>query len=319
MPVVGITGASGFVGRRLVADFAARDWTVRAFSRTPFPVAAGVEWCAMPELTIDADWTGAFDGVDVVVHCAARVHVMDETSTDPLTDFRRVNRDGTLATARAAAAAGVGHFVFLSSIKVNGEGTPRDRPYCANDMPAPMDPYGVSKREAEDALFALAAEGLLRVSIIRPPLVYGTGVRANMAALMRLAVLGLPVPFGAIDNKRSLVFVGNLSSLVQRLVTARPEANLVYLASDGTDLSTGELYAAMTRAAGHSAMLIPIPEFAMTAALAVLGRRDYARRLFDSLVVDIAPTCAALGWEPPFSVEEGIGETMRAFLAERRA
>lgn len=317
MPLVAITGANGFVGRRLVADCAARGWAVRALSRTRIDGVA--EWRAMPELGPDADWTGTFDGIDAVVHCAARVHVMHETSSDPLADFRQVNRDGTLALARAAAAAGVRHFVFLSSIKVNGDGTPRDRPYRADDVPAPTDPYGVSKREAEDALLALAAETGMRVSIVRPPLVYGPGVRANMAALMKLAVRGVPVPLGAVGNCRSLVFVGNLSALVQRLVEATPDADRIYLISDGEDLSTGQLYAAMARAAGKRAMLVPVPGGLMTAVAALLGRGDYARRLFGSLTVDIAPTRDALGWTPPFDVEHGIGETVRAFIADRKA
>jgi nucleoside-diphosphate-sugar epimerase len=312
-----VTGANGFVGQRVVALFAERGVRVRAAARSrPDALAEGVEWAAAPDLGPDADWSTVVAGMDVVVHCAARVHVMHDSAADPLAEFRRVNVAGTLALARAAVAAGVKRFVFLSSIKVNGEGTPPDRPYRADDTPAPVDPYGVSKLEAEQALFALAAETGMEVTVTRPVLVYGPGVRANFRAMMAVVAKGLPLPLGAVHNRRSMVFVGNLADLVYAAATHPAAAGQVLLVSDGEDMSTSAMLRALGTALGKPARLVPVPVGPMRFAATLLGKRAVAQRLFGSLAVDIAPTRALLGWSPPFSVALGFAKSAQAYRAE---
>lgn len=286
--------------------------------RPPTAPRQELEYVTAPSLSADADWRPALEGVTAVVHAAARVHVMREEAADPLAEFRRANVEGTLALARQAAAAGVERFIFISSIKVNGESTPRDRPFSAADVPQPQDPYGVSKLEAERALGELARETRLEVVIVRPPLVYGPGVKANFFALLKWLQRGVPLPFGAIRNRRSLVALDNLVDLVATCVEHPAAPGQTLLVSDGDDLSTTELLRRLAHALGKPARLVPVPEPVLIFAARALGAGSIARRLCGSLCVDIAPTRSLLGWAPPLSVDEGLRTAAEAFLLETR-
>jgi len=245
-------------------------------------------------------------GIDVLVHCAARVHVMHENTSDPLSEFRRVNVAGTLALARQAATAGVRRFIFLSSVKVNGEETVLSHSYRADDVPSPQDPYGISKLEAEQGLMKVAADTGMEVVIIRPPLVYGSGVKGNFASMMKLVEKGLPLPLGAIHNKRSLIGIDNLVDLIIRCIDHPAAANQVFLAGDGEDLSTTELLRGVANAMGKPARLIPVPAVLLQLGATLLGKKAMAQRLLGSLQVDISKTCEVLDWKPPYTVEEGL-------------
>lgn len=300
-----VTGATGFVGQALCAELSRRALEYRPVSRAP-----RLGFIAIGAIDGATDWSGALAGVDVVMHLAARVHVMNESAADPLAAFRAVNVDATANLARQAARAGVRRFIFLSSIKVNGEETEPGKPFRASDAPHPEDAYGRSKLEAEEALLAVAAETGMEVVIIRPPLVYGPGVQANFASLMKWASRPFPWPFGGVRNRRSLVFVGNLVDFM--LLCARHPAvgNRVFLVSDGADLSIGELIAKLSSARGRSALMLPVPPVLLEGLAALLGRRGAARRLLGSLQVDIGETKAITGWAPPYSVEEGLAATV---------
>jgi nucleoside-diphosphate-sugar epimerase len=308
-----ITGATGFVGDALVRRLRADDvsWqVVVAVRRGGLFWPKGVLQCEVGDLAHSTDWSTALNGVSVVVHCAARVHVMRDTSVDPLEEFRHVNVQGTLKLARQAAAAGVRRFVFVSSIKVNGEATQPGGPFTADDVPAPLDPYGVSKMEAEQGLRQLSAHTGMAVVIIRPPLVYGPGVKANFAALMRAVQRGWPLPLGAVHNQRSLVALDNLVDFIVTSITHPQAANQTFLVSDGQDLSTTELVRGMAQAAGVPARLLPVPVWALQAGATLLGKGDAVQRLCGNLQVDISKARSLLGWVPPVSVEEGLRRAM---------
>ncbi len=303
-----VTGATGFVGSALCADLAARGIAFRPASRLPRP-----GFSAVGAIDAGTDWSDALVGVDCVVHLAARVHVMDEKAADPLAAFRAANVEATLNLARQAASAGVRRFVFISSIKVNGEETAPGRPFTATDVPAPQDPYGISKWEAEQALSELGKQTGMEIVVIRPPLVYGPGVKANFASLVRLAKRGLPLPFGLVANRRSLVFVGNLADFIIRCTDQPEAANRTFLVSDGEDLSIGQLVAGLSAAMGRKARLLPVPPGLMEAAAAAIGRRPAARRLLGSLQLDIGDTRRITGWTPPFSSRQGLARTVETF------
>jgi nucleoside-diphosphate-sugar epimerase len=269
-------------------------------------------------LGASTDWRSAVRDCDAVVHTAARVHVMRESAADPLVEFRTVNVEGTLQLARQAAAAGVGRFIFLSSIKVNGEQTPLNRPFTAGDVPNPMDAYGVSKLQAEHGLRLLAAESGMEVVVIRPVLVYGPGVKANFLAMMRSLARGVPLPFGAIHNRRSLVALDNLVDLIVRCLVNAEAANRTFLVSDGEDLSTTDLLRRTAAAMRKPARLIPVPQALIEASAVLVGRANVARRLCGSLTVDIAPTCATLAWRPPVDVDSALRRTVDHYLGLER-
>lgn len=287
---------------------------MRAASRKVEQWNAHVQGCIFPDLASDAHWQNALHGVHIVLHCAARVHVMNDQSTDPLTEFRRVNVEGTLRLARQAAAAGVKRFIYLSSIKVNGEGTHLGAPYLADAQPAPTDPYGISKMEAEQGLLALAAETGMQVVIIRPVLVYGPGVKANFLSMMRWLQKGVPLPFGAIHNSRSLVALDNLVDLIAICIDHPAAANQTFLVSDGEDLSTTELLRRMGVALGKPARLLPVPSRLLEVAAAILGKQALAQRLCGSLEVDISKARELLNWTPPVNVEDALRKTASYFL-----
>jgi len=302
-----VTGASGFVGSAVVARLARDGIETRAcFRRDDACVPDGVHALRVGDLTADTDWRQALTGVVAVVHAAARVHVMDDTATDPLAEFRRINVQGTLNLARQAAAAGVRRFVFISSIKVNGEVTKLGIPFSADDIPSPRDPYGVSKMEAEQGLREIAAQTGMEMVIIRPPLVYGPGVKANFAALMRAVQSGWPLPLGAVRNQRSLVALDNLVDFIVTSLSHPQAANQTFLVSDGYDLSTTELVRGLECAASVPERLIPVPVWALRAGAALLGKTDAVQRLCGNLQVDISKARTLLGWVPPVLVGEGL-------------
>jgi UDP-glucose 4-epimerase len=314
-----LTGATGFVGRAVLERLSAlANLELVASVRKPASeFAGGVTNIQVAGLEADTDWHQALETTGTVIHCAARVHVMNDQSSDPLAEFRQVNVAGTLNLARQAAAAGVRRFIFLSSIKVSGEGTAPGAAYKADDVPAPMDPYGISKMEAEQGLRALAAETGMEVVIIRPVLVYGPGVKANFLSMMRWLNKGVPLPFGAIYNKRSLVALDNLVDLIVTCIDHPAAANQTFLVSDGEDLSTSELLRRMGVALGKSARLLPVPSGLLAQGARLLGKEALAQRLCGSLQVDISKTRELLGWTPPVSVDEALGKTAKYFLEQQ--
>ena len=302
-----VTGATGFVGSRLVERLVENNKVIKACIRQNnkkiFPGAVTTQ---IDGLTANTDWAAALSDVKTVIHSAARVHVMNDLSADPLVEFRKVNVEGTLNLARQAAAAGVRRFIFISSIKVNGEGTEPGKPYTADDIPAPSDPYGISKLEAEQGLLRLATETGMEVTIIRPVLVYGPGVKANFLSMMKWLGKGIPLPLGAIHNKRSLVALDNLVDLVITCLDHPAAANQVFRVSDGEDLSTSDLLRRMGKALGKPARLLPVPASWLNLAATLVGKRNVAQRLCGSLQVDIEKTRQLLGWTPPLSVDQGL-------------
>lgn len=311
-----VTGASGFVGTALVQHMLQDPSAhIIAASREPCTVAsARVEGVRIGDLGPQTEWQQHLAGAEVVVHLAARVHVMHDVSIDPLADFRRVNVDGTLRLARQALAVGARRFVYVSSIKVNGESTVLGRPLRADDRPLPQDPYGISKHEAEQGLHRLAEATSLEVVVIRPPLVYGPGVRGNFRTMMDWIIRGVPLPFGAIENCRSLVGLDNLCDLIATCTRHSAAAGQTFLAADGEDVSTTELLRRLGAALGHPARLLPVPTGLLRCALAVFGKRDISQRLFGSFQVDIDATRAHLGWSPPVSLDEGLRRVAQAYL-----
>lgn len=310
-----VTGANGFVGAPLCARLAAQGLRVRAAVRSTSNAPAGAEVVQSGDLEAGTDWSAALKDVSEVVHLAARVHVMNEASADPLGAFRRVNVDGTASLARQAARAGVRRFVYMSSIKVHGEHTSPGQAFRAGDLPAPRDSYGVSKMEAEQALRQIASETGMELVIVRPPLVYGPGVRANFAFLMRWLVRGVPLPLASITtNRRSLVALENLIDLVSTCLSHPLAAGETFLISDGEDLSTAELLIRLGRALGHPARLFPVPSGVLKLGATVLGRPGVHQRLCGSLQVDIGHTRECLGWTPPVSVDAALIQTARGCL-----
>ena len=312
-----VTGATGLIGRAVVERLLTLPGcpVVAAVRSTPARLPAGVDHVCVANLTGDADWRASLTGVDTVVHLAARVHVMHDTNIDPLAEFRRINVEGTLNLARQAAAAGARRFVFVSSIKVNGEQTAPGRPFRVDDAPAPGDPYGVSKLEAEQGLRNLASETGLEIVVIRPPLVYGPGVKANFLRMMTWLHRGYPLPFGAIDNRRSLVALDNLVDLIITCCQHPNAAQQTFMVSDGEDISTTELLKRTAAALGRPARLIPVPAGALRAVARALGKADVAQRLCGSLQVDINQTRRLLGWAPVVRLDDALADTARQFLA----
>ncbi|HBU29985.1 MAG: NAD-dependent dehydratase [Thiobacillus sp. GWE1_62_9] len=302
-----VTGANGFVGRVLCEDLEANAHVmVRALRRGT--CRAGE--VAVGEIDVTTDWRPALAGCDAVVHLAARVHVMNETAQNTLTLYRTTNTDATLNLARQAAQAGVKRFVFVSTIKVNGEG--RDDPYRETDAPTPEDAYAISKWEAEQGLQQIARETGLEVVVLRPPLVYGPGVKANFQRLLDTVARGWPLPLGAIRNRRSLLYLGNFVDAIRLCVEHPAAAGQTFLIDDGQPVSTPELIRAVAHAMGRPARLLAVPVGVLEFAGALLGKRAAIARLTGSLWLDSSLIRMRLGWTPPYSMEAGLAATVKA-------
>ncbi|ABL66603.1 UDP-glucose 4-epimerase family protein [Chlorobium phaeobacteroides] len=310
-----LTGVTGFVGSALNKRLLQDNVSVRAAVRSEISeLPKGVDLVQVGDLNPDIDWRGALSEVDAIVHLAARVHVMHDVVADPLAEFRRVNLEGTLNLAQQAALAGVRRFVFVSSVKVNGESTVLGKPFSPDDQPDPQDHYGISKYEAERGLLDLVSEKTgMEVVIIRPPLVYGPGVKANFASMMSWLDRGVPLPLGSVHNQRSLVALDNLVDLIVTCLDHPKAVNQTFLVSDGEDLSTSELLQRMGRALGKPARLIPVPVGVMQFAANLLGKGAVAQRLFGSLQVDSSKARDLLGWKPVVTVDEALQKTADAF------
>lgn len=312
-PRVVVTGASGFVGEavvfRLLLD---RKFLPVAAARGPTRLSG-----LCPVVTLDLAAHGVMpvlNDVQVVVHAAARVHVMSETAADALAMYRKINVDGTLSLARRAATSGVARFIFISSIKVNGESTVIGNSFQADNSAAPVDPYGVSKYEAEEGLKQLSRESGMEVVIIRPPLVYGPGVKANFLSMMRWLDKGIPLPLGAISNQRSLVAIGNLVDLIVTCLEHPAAANQTFLVSDGEDLSTTQLLRRLALALGKKSRLVPVPQWLLTLGASLVGKQAAAKRICGSLQVNIDKNRDVLGWIPPISVDRAMRQTADYYL-----
>ena len=305
-----VTGASGFVGSALVQHLQASGRNAIGVHRS-----TSSDVPRAPNLSATADWSPVLRDIDVIVHAAARVHVMSEKSANPLAAFRAANVDGTLALARQAASAGVGRFIFISSIKVNGEETAPGNAFSAADIPAPIDAYGLSKAEAEAGLWQIARDTGMQVVVVRPPLVYGPGVKANFQSMMRWLQRGVPLPLGSIRNERSLVGLDNLVDLIATCIDHPAAAGQVFLAADGEDMSTPELLRRVAFSLGTEARLFPAPERIMVAAAHLLGKPALAQRLLGSLQVDITAARTLLDWKPPVTVDQGLHRTAAWFLS----
>lgn len=315
-----VTGGSGFLGSALLKTLASSDrYLLRAaLRRESSGLPSSVNVFHVEGLTSTADWQAPLMGADVVIHAAARVHIMNDRSVDPLAAFRQVNVDGTLNLARQAAQAGVQRFIYISSVKVNGEFTPPGHPFVADGPALPVDPYGISKLEAEQALHELSASTSMELVIIRPVLVYGPGVKANFLNMINWLERGVPMPFGAVRNKRSLVNLDNLIDLIMTCVIHPAAANQIFLASDGEDVSTTELIRRIGCALNKPARLIPLPVPLMQLGANLLGKEALAQRLFSSLQVDISKNRILLGWVPPVSLDQGLMATVHSYLELRK-
>ena len=309
-----LTGATGFIGHHLT-DQLVEDgrYELKIVSRQ-FDVHfhKDIETVYVDVIGPDTQWGDIVQDVDVVVHAAARAHVMHDTSRNPLLEFRQVNVEGTLNLARQAFRSGVKRFVYLSSIGVNGNTS--TQPFSELDVPKPIGPYAISKLEAEQALQLLSEMSSMEMVIIRPPLVYGPNPPGNFRRLLHWLNSGIPLPFGAINNKRSLVALDNLVDFIITCIEHPAAANEVFLISDGEDLSTTELLRRTAIALDKPARLLPVPQSLLELILKMLGKRGLAQQLCGSLQVDISKARKMLGWTPPVSVDEGLRKTAKAFL-----
>jgi len=306
-----VTGANGFVGQDFCAEALTRGFMVCGATRlsgTPLPNIKNV---VVSDINGMSDWRLALEGCDIVVHLAARVHVMHESSDDPLAEFRHVNVAGTERLARSAAAAGVRRFVYVSSIKVNGEETSEGEAYTEQYNAAPQDPYGVSKWEAEQALHQVAKDTGLDVVIVRSPLVYGAGVKGNFAQMISVVAKGVPLPFACVNNKRSLIYVKNLVDALMLCATHPAAAGNTYLVSDGEDVATSDLLRKLAVAMGKKSRLFSCPVILLKLAATLVRKSDQAGRLLGSLQVDSSKIRSELGWVPPFSMDDGLKATVK--------
>lgn len=315
-----VTGATGFLGGALVKHFCTLPETsiVAPLRNLNGKLPDVVEKIYISDIDRATNWTQSLSGVNVIVHSAARVHILHEDPTQSLERFRAVNVDGTLNLARQAIQAGVKRFIFISSIKVNGETTASGRAFSADDIPLPSDSYAISKYEAEQQLMQLASDGSIEVVIIRPVLIYGAGVGANFQQMMRWLIKGVPLPFGAVNNQRSLVSLENVVDLINTCVDHPRAANQVFLVSDDSDVSTTQLMRQLIAYLGAKTWLVPVPAGLLAFLAGLLGRRAVAQRLFGSLQVDIQKNKELLGWRPPASLDEGLKLTAQHFLESRQ-
>jgi nucleoside-diphosphate-sugar epimerase len=315
-----ITGATGFIGSALLRHLAADGrFDVIGTSRGDTRKAKGAApILQVGELGANTDWGSALEGVEAIVHTAARVHQMDESPEFAAEKYCETNVAGTVRLAEVAVRSGVRRFVFLSSVKVNGERTEAGAVFDANSTPAPSDPYGISKLEAERQLQEVCSDSGMELVIIRPTLVYGPGVGANFEALMRWVYRGVPLPLAGIDNRRSMIALENLTSLITACLQHPCAPGNIFFAADGEDLSTSNLLQRVGGALGKQARLFWVPKVLLRGLAALIGQSSRARRLLESLQVDTTPVREILGWQPPVSVDEGILAAATAFRAKVR-
>lgn len=304
-----VTGANGFVGRAVCAQAVRAGLSVRGAVREPRNLPDGVESVVVGKIDDATDWAHALDEVDVVIHLAARVHVMQEKAEDPLAEYRKVNLAGTECLARASAASGVKRLVYVSSIKVNGERTWDGSRFSEADVEAPIDSYGTSKWEAEQVLHRIAKETGLEVVIVRPPLVYGAGVKANFEQMIKILARGAPLPLASARNSLSLMYVGNLADVLIACAAHPAAAGQTYLVSDGEDISTADLLRRLGSELGRPARLFPCPQGVLEFAGRLTGRSAQVERLLGSLQIDSEKVRRDLDWMPPYSLQEGLQET----------
>ncbi|HQR82981.1 MAG TPA: SDR family oxidoreductase [Thiotrichales bacterium] len=313
-----LTGATGFVGSAFLQHCLTHNIACTAAVRShSVKLSSQATQAVVGNLSANQDWSQALQGVDVVVHCAARAHVMKDTTQDPLAVYREANTYATLNLAKQAVQAGVKRLVFISSIKVNGEWTAPDKPFTPDDNHIPTDPYGISKYEAEQGLKQIAQQTGLEVVMIRPPLIYGKGVKGNFASMVRWVQKGIPLPLGAVHNQRSLVALDNLVSFMQLCCVHPQAANETFLISDGEDVSTTELLRRVARAYHVPARLLPIPVSIMTYAAKLLGKGAVANRLFGNLQVDSRKARELLGWKPVVTMEAQLAKMRDKLMADK--
>jgi nucleoside-diphosphate-sugar epimerase len=310
-----LTGATGFVGKEILSKISLFNYIIVGRSK---PKDIPQTKFYKSELKAFDNFSSILQNTDVVIHCAARVHVMKEASINPLESFREVNTEGTINLAKQAAKSGVKRFIFISSIKVNGESTTNEKCFTDKDIANPLDPYGLSKAEAENAIKNIAEQTGMEVVIIRPPLVYGPDVKANFAMMLKLVSFGIPLPFGCIvDNRRSMVYVENLVDLIVKCISHPNAANQTFLVSDDDDLSTARLVKELSKAMGGKGWALPIPPIIFEIVGKITGKSEFVDRLCGSLNVDITKTKELLNWTPPFTVKEGFANTVKHFLQNK--
>jgi len=316
--VVLVTGSTGFVGKALTDELLLQGYHVVAsvrHSSDTFP--PNVKQVNVGDLLPSTNWMPALKDVEVVIHLAARVHVMNDSASDQLKEFRKINTLATLNLAKQSVEAGVKRFIFVSSIKVNGEMTEPKHPFTTNDDYIPIDPYGLSKYEAEQGLLALAKETGMEVVIIRPPLIYGPGVKANFSSMMKWVYKGVPLPLGAIHNQRSLVALENMVSFIIHCISHPKAINEVFLISDGEDVSTTELLHKIAKAFGKRTLLFSVPTSLIRYTAKLFGKGDVVNRLCGSLQVDSSKARNLLGWQPTITMDEQLNKTVEAYLNEK--
>ena len=315
-----ITGANGFIGQALLEFFSNSDPSIkiRAVARKIVSCPSNIELIVVDDITHNTDWQHVLMGVDVIIHLAARVHVMADQSVDPLSEYRKTNVDGTLNFARQAAQQGVKRFIFMSTIKVNGEFTENGQAFTEEWEPNPLDPYAVSKFEAEEGLKAICALNAMQYVIIRPPLIYGPGVKANFAKLMKLVSLRLPLPLGGVRNQRSMLALGNLVDFIYTAINHPRAGNQLFLLADNLGISTPNLLSKLGVEMHKPILLISLrPEFLLWLGK-LMGVHTIIQRLIESLQIDSSKARAMLDWLPPFSVDQSLQETVDDFILSKQ-
>ena len=312
-----VTGANGFIGSAVCAELRKRGLPFRAAVRSADSGMQDAEVVVVGGIDGKTDWTAALRDVDVVIHLAARVHVMHETTGDPLQEFLRVNLHGTENLARQAARAGVRRLVYASSVKVNGERTLGTQAYTEADAPAREDPYGISKLEAELALHRVARDTGMEIVIVRPPLVYGPGVKGNFISLLSVIARGVPLPLASVRNARSMLYVGNLVDALIVCAQHPAAAGQVYLVRDGEDVSTAVLVGRVALALGRKSRAFLFPPGWLRLAASLLGRSEQMDRLLGSLRVDDSKLRSELGWKPPYTMDQGLHATASWYFLQR--
>lgn len=315
MKYTGITGATGFVGEVLCKALIANGKVPRRFLRRIAQDCAATD-VVVGNIGPGTDWRLALADVDCVIHLAARTHVLDDDAADPLAAYRRINVDATRNLAQQAAAAGVRRFIFMSSIKVHGEATP-DLPYTESDVPAPLDAYGISKLEAESLLRDITRHSAMELVILRPPLIYGPGVKGNFLRLMRIIDRGLPLPLASVRNRRSLIHVANLADIIVDCIDTPAAAGQTFLVSDGEDLSTADLIRRLAAAMNKPARLLPCPIALLQLGAAIFRQRGAVARLTDSLTIDATHLHDTLNWTPRILLDQGLIDTARWYYQAR--